>query len=93
MRARFCAWLWAYLISVDQGWLVKGCFVTFVLLGRGKCPNPDETISSRVGRNAERGKPWAVRSARAIDALFSPWEANHCLNSIERDEVARSGEA
>lgn len=76
-------------ISLKQDWLMKGCSITCELLGQGKYPNPDETISSRLGRNAERGRPWTVTAARTIDALFSHWEADHCLNSIQRDEVDR----
>jgi hypothetical protein len=86
LRERARAWLWVWLLSIDQGWNVKGRFVSFVLLGRGKCPSEDETISSWVGRNALEGKRWALAFERIIDALA--WriarQRNHCRASIER---------
>lgn len=48
--------------------------------------NPDETISSRVGRNAIAGKKWALIAEKVINALF--WfQPNHCRTHIEWDEV------
>ncbi len=49
--------------------------------------NPDETISSAVGRRAVRGVRWALHAERAINALFSALgEPDHCRRSIEWDE-------
>lgn len=51
---------------------------------------PDETISSRVGRNAMAGKKWALIAEKAINALF--WvlvgQRNHCRDHIEWDELS-----
>jgi len=46
--------------------------------------DPDETISSRVGRNAVQGKVWAIVIAKVIDyiALTVFDQKNHCRNSI-----------
>jgi hypothetical protein len=42
--------------------------------------NEDETISSRVGRNAIAGKKWALIAEKVINALFG---AGHCRRAIE----------
>lgn len=64
------------LIAIDQGWNA--------FLGG----NPDETISSRVGKSAEEGSRFGVLCEKIIDWLFFKLtkEINHCRNSIERDE-------
>lgn len=51
--------------------------------------NPDETISSRVGKAACQDKRWALICAALIDWLFLRLfgERDHCLMSIEWDEV------
>ena len=56
-----------------------------VLLGGN---NPDETISSAVGRRAIRGKRWARWAEQAIDALFVLLgsKPGHCQRMIEWDE-------
>lgn len=61
------------LIAADQGWNAA--------LGG----DPDETISSRVGRGALAGSRLARTAERIIDALFFhlTGERDHCRNSIE----------
>lgn len=51
--------------------------------------NPDETISSRVGRAALREVRGALTLRSIIDWLFLnlTGERDHCANSIEWDEV------
>jgi hypothetical protein len=51
--------------------------------------NPDETISSRVGRAAIAGRRWALVLERVIDWLFLHLCGlpQHCRSSIEWDEV------
>lgn len=47
--------------------------------------DPDETISSRVGRAAQAGKRWGRTAERIIDRLFI-WLGEgpgHCQRSIE----------
>lgn len=88
MIARFKLWLRAWLVAWDQLAMVGTCFFTFVLLGRGKAPNEDETISSRVGRAAIRGKRWALVCEAVIDWIFARLgERGHCRNAVEWDEV------
>lgn len=54
--------------------------------------NEDETISSRVGRNALAGKKWALIAQSAINALFKflTGKPDHCYRSIEWDELTSS---
>jgi len=53
--------------------------------------NPDETISSVVGRKAIKNIWWALLAERFINALFYLLieEVNHCRNRIEYDEIRR----
>lgn len=55
-----------------------------VLLGGN---NPDETISSAVGRKAMAGRRWALIAERAIDWLFYnlTGERGHCRAKIETE--------
>lgn len=91
MLERFGPWLRQFAISVDQLVLVLICFGTFVVLGRGSCPNADETISSRVGRNAMRGARWARAAEWVIDRMFMAFgdAPGHCRRSIERIPPAK----
>ena len=45
--------------------------------------NPDETISSAVGRKAIAGRKWALVAERVIDwlAFKLTGERNHCRNA------------
>lgn len=63
------------LIATDQ-WF--GC-----LFGAN---NPDETISSAVGRKAIRGVRWALVAERAIDWLFERLgdKPGHCRRMVEK---------
>lgn len=51
--------------------------------------DPDEMMSSRLGKGVERGCKFCVF---ACDVLtFLDWrKGNHCLNAIERDEGKNS---
>ena len=63
-----------------------------VLLGVDQLGNtianghPDETISSRVGRNAAQGQRFAIALEGVIDCIFAVvfGERRHCHNAIER---------
>lgn len=92
MKARAGAWLRQWLIAWDQLALVALCFVPFVLLGRGLCPDADETISSYVGRHAQDGKRWARAAEWAINRLFVllGHPPGHCRRAIERLEARRA---
>lgn len=60
------------LIAIDQ-------LVNTICLG-----DPDETISSRLGKARHNSKV-ALFFARIVDALFF-WQKNHTKSSIEVDE-------
>lgn len=63
------AYLKNVLIAFDQFWNAAGG------------GNPDETISSRVGRGAVAGKWWALVAERVIDGM--PWFGKgHCRGAI-----------
>lgn len=63
-----------FLVSLDQ--------LGNVILGGD---DPDETISSAVGRKAQDGRRWAILAARMIDWAFLrlTGEKDHCRNNIE----------
>lgn len=66
-------WFKNILISIDQ-------------LGNSVANgHPDETISSRVGRNAEQGQRGAIILEAGINIVFAviAGERNHCQNAIE----------
>ena len=72
------------LVSIDQ-------LISAVLAG-----DPDETISSRLGK-AVRGDYGKLQSyfwlpfAKLVDLIFLPLDGpNHCARSIEEDEGARA---
>lgn len=78
MNARLGRFIHDMLISIDQS---AGCWLRgwFYVFGLASEPNPDETISSWVGRNAVIGKQWAIIAEKFIDALFG---AGHCRREI-----------
>jgi len=66
------------LLAIDQ--------LGNVLLGGD---NPDETISSAIGRKAIEGRRWALAAECVIDWLFLrlTGETGHCRTHIEWDEA------
>jgi hypothetical protein len=78
---RLRTWAWQLLLSFDQLGLLLIQLFTYVLLARGGVPNCDETISSKVGRNAAAGKRWAIVAEKVINTLL--WfDPDHCRSSI-----------
>ena len=84
MGGRLRTWLRCVLVSLDQLAHILLAGPKFILLS-GPVPNPDETISSKVGRMAIRGKRWALIAEAAIDWLFCRLgaEPHHCRRMIE----------
>jgi hypothetical protein len=79
MKSRLKAWAWQMFVCLDQ---LGGCWLRgwyFVWVG-GDCPSARETISSFVGRNAIKGKTWALVAEHFIDGILG---AGHCRRSIE----------
>ena len=87
--ARLGAFNLALLICLDQ--LLQTLFVGlwWLLTGRGKCPDPDETLSSYAGRGAQRGRIWGHVASLFIDTLFFllTGQRKHCAASIEVPNV------
>lgn len=62
----------------EQGRVVA---LSFDQLGNsGLNGHEDETISSRAGRAARKGKPWGCRLCKCLDWF----DKNHCEKSIEK---------
>ena len=67
-------------IAVDQ--------LLYVLLTLG-AGSPDETLSAAAWRTERDGK-WLGRVFRPlIDALFLPFEREHCLRAFESEKLGR----
>src|SRR3546814_11380266 len=88
MTLRLRLWLLTCLIALDQLAHVLLAGPKYILAG-GPRPNPDETISSKVGRQAMRGKRWALVAEWMVDGLFRllTGECGHCRAKIERSEI------
>ena len=85
MLGRSALWFRQLLVSLDQLACVLVAMPFFVFFDRGECPSADETISSRVGRAALRGRPWGLLGERFIDRIFvllgeAP---GHCRRNVE----------
>jgi len=63
-------YVWNLLIALDQ-------LVNTILAGY-----PDETVSSRAGTAAKKGRRWGCVLCGLLDRL----DPGHCDRSIERDE-------
>lgn len=85
-RTRLKLWLKENLIALDQ-WLHVLLGGPKYLLGNGPLPSADETISSKVGKAAIKGKIWALICEKIINGFFFLFgDKNHCRNSIEWGE-------
>jgi hypothetical protein len=47
---------------------------------------PDETLSSRSGKAADKGEKWACVLCKFLDYM----DKNHCKNSIESDRGSKA---
>lgn len=71
------------LISVSQFWnAAAGLFPRLRMFGFG---DPDETVSSRLGKLARDGNPYARFLCRVIGVFLGP---RHCEEAVEEDEGA-----
>lgn len=69
--AKLKRYFWNVLLGLDQ-------FLSVLTGG-----DPDETVSSRVGKAAAAGSLFGLALERCLDAVFG---AGHCRSSIEADE-------
>ena len=81
-------WFWSVLVWLDQGvntllgGLLNAALDPLHLFG-----DPDETLSSVMGKNVRDG---ACRGCYWTCRLLHLFDPNHCLKSIERDEGTTS---
>ena len=69
-RCKICQYFWNILIAIDQlGNAVIG-------------GDPDETISSRAGKDKKKGRKWAIYLCWVLNKI----DTDHCKESIEDDE-------
>lgn len=90
MIARLKSWLVVLLIALDQLAHMLLAGPKYVLVG-GQQPDPDETISGKVGRRAAAGARWARVCEWAIDGLFRllTGERGHCAKAAAREAGRR----
>lgn len=73
-------WMLIYIVSNgSRAWTLAISFDQLVNAAFGG--DEDETISSRAGKAARRGRRWGCVLCRILDRL----DANHCEKSIEQD--------
>jgi hypothetical protein len=75
---RFFTWIELMLQAADQ---FLGCYIRgfFFVWFNAEEPDPDETISSWVGRAQRDGKRWGIVAAKVIDFFMGE---GHCLKAI-----------
>lgn len=76
---RLREWLHVMAVALDA-WLQTIVFGFAFVLELGPKPEPSDTISAVVGRNAIKGRRWALIAERIIDWIFERLgeEAGHC---------------
>lgn len=86
MTARLKSWLLCLFIAADQLAHMLLAGPKYVLVG-GSRPDPDETISGKVGRRANAGARWALACEFIIDALVRllTGEREHCRAAAARE--------
>ena len=72
LKAKMIQYMWNVLIAIDQ-------LFNALLFG-----DPDETISSRVGKNMRSDNPGFV--SRALCWFLNLLDKDHCKEAIEEDE-------
>ena len=80
-------WFYAWAISIDQlgNVVCKELFNDALITPAGvEFGNPDETISSVLGKN--KLKSTLTKTGKALDWLLNKLDPNHSINSIEADE-------
>ena len=90
MIGRLQSWLIVLLVAIDQLAHMLLAGPKYVIAG-GQRPDPDETISGKVGRRAAAGERWARICAAAIDAGFRllTGERDHCAKAAAREAARR----
>lgn len=88
--SRLRLWLLVLLIALDQLAHVLLAGPKYIIVG-GPRPDPDETISGKVGRMAARSKRWALAAEWIIDGLFRLIGAGrgHCRAAAAREQARK----
>lgn len=73
-KAKVSLYFWNFLVAIDQ--LVN------TLLGG----DPDETLSSRMGKNVKEGR---CKLCKIVCYFLNKIDSNHCEKSIEPEEGDR----
>ena len=92
MTRRLRSWVLAFLVALDQLAHVVLAAPKYIIFG-GPTPNPDETVSGKVGRRAIAGARWARMCELVINLLFRilTGERDHCRNVALREASRSAG--
>lgn len=84
-RNKLVYWIWGVLIGLDQlaNALLWPLLNMTVQNGGVRFGNPDETLSSVMGKNVELGK---CRFCVFVCLVLNRLDRQHCSRSIEADE-------
>lgn len=80
-------WVFRWAISIDQlGNVLYKDLLDDALIDSNGIPfgNPDETISSVIGKNKLNNT--LTRTGKALDCILNKLDPNHSIKSIEGDE-------
>ena len=92
MKIRLRLWLISLLVALDQFAHVLLAGPKYILIG-GQRPDPDQTISGKVGSASMAGKRWARLCEAVIDRLFICLGAGHGhCRTVAAREAKRAGE-
>ena len=85
---RLSQWLICLFVAADQLAHMILAGPKFLIVG-GPVPNPDETISGKVGRMSIKGKRWAKSCEWLIDGLFRLLgeKPGHCRAAAAREAL------
>ncbi len=89
MLKKFWLGVRSLLIAIDQLFFTILGLIVYWCGGMKNPPNPDDTISSHIGKRHRAGKAWAKLAMPLVDGLFFFPEGKrmgHCYRSIEDDE-------
>jgi hypothetical protein len=86
-KKRLSRYYWKLAIGLDQfGGLVASNFFNWFFIKRDgyQLGNPDETVSSWLGKNKKEGK--LLFMGKLLDWMLEKIDPNHSIDAIEADE-------
>lgn len=81
-------WLFSWALSIDQlgNAVYKDLFNDTLIKPKGvPFGNPDETISSVLGKNKQIDR--LTRTGKLLDFILDKLDPDHSIKSIEKDEI------